>query len=335
MKILVTGIYGFIGSHFAELALDHGHEIVGLDLVTYAARRKNFNHKMIEVYENDICNSVCVNHIFNEHKPDAVVHFAAESHVARSIENREEFLRTNVIGTNVLLEESLKYWRGTEQSFASTTNYLQSKLRTFTFLHVSTDEVYGSLGLDDNSWTEESPYAPNNPYSASKASADCLVRSYNKTYGLPTIITHCANNYGAKQHHEKLIPLLIKQLINDQPLTIHGDGLNVRDWIHVEDHCEGLLLALTYGANGETYNFGGDCERTNIEIASLLADAMGKHLNIVTIPDRAGNDRRYSTNTMKARIELGWAPQAQIESRINNVIKWYLDNPNYGADYGR
>lgn len=258
------------------------------------------------------------------------MHLAAETHVARSIDSREEFLRTNVLGTNVLLEETLKYWQARERS---------PQRVPFRFVHVSTDEVYGSLEPADAPWTEDSPCLPNNPYSASKAASDHLVRSYWKTFGLPTVITHCSNNYGPRQHPEKLIPALVGFLLSGRPMALHGDGKNVRDWIHVEDHCHGLLLALERGGVGETYNFGGECERTNQQIAGLVSEAcrprIPNQFGFVLVGDRAGNDRRYASNIAKARRELGWQPGPRIEKRIVATVGWYLDNPGYGDEYGR
>ena len=278
----------------------------------------------------DICEPDQVSHHLEAFRPDAIVHLAAETHVARSIDSREEFLRTNVLGTNVLLEETLKYWRARERS---------AQPVPFRFVHVSTDEVYGSLESADAPWTEDSPCLPNNPYSASKAASDHLVRSYWRTFGLPTVITHCSNNYGPRQHPEKLIPALVGFLQGGRPMALHGDGQNVRDWIHVEDHCSGLLSALERGQVGETYNFGGECERTNQEIAALVSAAcrprIPNQFGVVLVDDRAGNDRRYASNIAKARRELDWKPGPMIEERIEATVGWYLDNLGYGDQYGR
>jgi len=331
MRLIVTGCLGFIGSHFCEMAIEQGHEVVGIDALTYAGRTKNLDLTKLEsFYYCDINDSSIINHILNKHQPDAIVHFAAESHVARSIESRDEFLRTNVGGTNILLNESLKYWRGADMPFSSSES---STVKKFTFLHVSTDEVYGSI--DNGSWTEKSSYCPNNAYSASKAASDHLVRAYQMTYGLPTIITHASNNIGTKQHPEKFIPTLIKQMLNGEPMTLHGDGLNVRDWLLVSDHCRGILLALKYGKHGEVYNFGGLCERTNLDIAKLIAFHMGVSPNIKYITNRAGNDKRYSTDISKANNELKWLPFGQIEDNISEIIEWYVKNPNYSDDYSK
>lgn len=359
MKLLCTGVAGFIGSHFVEMALAQGHRIFGIDVLAYSGRMENltaaFESGRFSFRRVDICDGDEIGNVLNNFKPDAIVHFAAESHVARSIESREEFLRTNVLGTNVLLEESLKYWLARfKNDWDKLNSSAQLPLCTpFLFLHVSTDEVYGSLCPDESPWTEDSPYLPNNAYSASKAASDHLVRSYNKTYGLPTIITHAANNYGTRQHPEKLIPTLIRQCMNGQPMTLHGDGQQKRDWLHVEDHCRGLLLALEHGRSGEVYNFGGECERTNEQIAHTIWAAVFPHIKdqygqglpnwmpvetfglLKYIADRAGNDRRYAMYIDKAINALGWEPEHKIEDAIADVVRWYLENPNYGAEYGR
>lgn len=319
MRILVTGACGFIGSHFVEAAERAGHEVLSVDALTYAGRSANLGGR--EFWRADICDGVHMQALLERLRPDAIVHLAAESHVARSIDSPDEFLRTNVMGTHALLEVALAYWRA------------HPALR---FLHVSTDEVYGSLGEFDPPWNEFSPYAPRNPYSASKAASDHLVRSYHETFGLPAIVTHSSNNYGPRQHPEKLIPTLARQILAGQPLTLHGDGENIRDWIHVEDHCAGLLAALEHGAPGETYNFGGECERTNREIANLLAQALpDSGSQIVLTDDRPGNDRRYSSDVMKACIALGWQPGPAIEDRIAETARWYADHPHYDDQYGK
>jgi dTDP-glucose 4,6-dehydratase len=322
MRLLITGGAGFIGSHFVEAAERAGHQVEIVDVLNYAGRRANLEPNRA-LHRADICDRWAMQSIFGAFRPNAVVHLAAESHVARSIESRDEFLRTNVMGTNNLLEVALEYWRAEDHDDG------------FRFLHVSTDEVYGSLGATEASWTEASPYAPNNPYAASKAASDHLVRSYWRTFGLPAIITHSSNNYGQRQHPEKLIPTLVRQVMREEPMTLHGDGMNVRDWLHVEDHCAGLLAALKHGQPGETYNFGGQCERTNLQIAHLVHALMApkKVPNIVLTDDRPGNDRRYATGVRKA-IALNWGPGPQIGARLADTVRWYLDNPNYELDYG-
>jgi len=324
------------------MAVDAGHEAVGIDALTYAGRSKNLTERpsnLLAFYRYDINVASVVGGILREHQPDAIVHLAAETHVSRSIESREAFLQTNVMGTNVLLEEALTYWLDREAHF-------------FKFVHVSTDEVYGSLSPEEAPWTEVSPYRPNNPYSASKAASDHLALSYHHTYGLPVIVTHSANNYGSRQHPEKFIPTMIRQCMNGEPMTLHGDGQQIRDWLHVDDHCRGLLAVLERGRIGEVYNFGGECERTNEQIARIvwtaswpaLKDMWGQNLSwhspetfnmLKFTADRPGNDRRYAMDISKVRAELGWSPTRKIEESIHDVVCWYLENPNYGEDYGR
>lgn len=323
MKILCTGGFGFIGSHFVEAAERAGHEVSIIDSLTYAGRSKNLQeHGSSRV---DICDAAAVRDRFAVFRPDAVVHLAAESHVGRSIDSRDEFLRTNVGGTLALLDAALEYYRDEDRDPA------------FRFLHVSTDEVYGSLGPREAPWTEASPYAPNNPYAASKAASDHLVRSYWRTFGLPTLVTHSSNNYGPRQHPEKLIPTLVRQVMAGGVMTLHGDGSNVRDWLHVDDHCEGLLAALQLGAPGETYNFGGLCERSNLQIARLVSEALlgfETEPPVLLVDDRPGNDARYSTAVNRAQWRLKWRPGQQIERRLADTIDWYLKNPDYHLDYG-
>lgn len=323
MKILVTGAAGFIGSHFVEAAERAGHQVAAIDCLSYAGRSRNLGPDYRHLSVADICDQVLMEHHFARSQPDAVVHLAAESHVARSIECRDEFLRTNVAGTQVLLEAARGWWLDSGRSFL--------------FLHVSTDEVYGSLRLDEAPWTEQSPYAPNNPYAASKAASDHLVRAYHRTFGLPIIITHSSNNYGPRQHPEKLIPTLVGQLLRREPMTLHGDGTNVRDWLHVEDHCQGLLQALRLGRPGEVYNFGGQCERTNLEVAHLVhaffLPTPKPAIEFVT--DRPGNDARYANDPTKAMRELEWRPGSDIGRRLPDALRWYADHPDYVIEYGR
>ncbi len=325
MRILVSGGAGFIGSHFVDAARAAGHDCHIFDSLTYAGRSANLDPAGPQPIKVDICDPVLVGYHMEWIRPDWIVHLAAESHVARSIESRDEFIRTNVGGTQVLLEAAHEYWTSRE------------RFPTFRFLHVSTDEVYGSLGPDDAPWTEASPYAPNNPYAASKASSDFLVRAYHRTFGLPCIITHASNNYGPRQHPEKLIPTLIGQVLRGEPMTIHGTGAHVRDWLHVEDHCEGLLAALEKGTPGHCYNFGGQCERSNILIANLVHAVMSpsSQQNIRLVGDRLGNDLRYASNVGKAERALGWKPGPQIGSRLKETVQWYTENPNYEESYGR
>jgi len=261
----------------------------------------------------------------------AVVHFAAESHVDRSIYGPQEFLETNIMGTFHLLEAVRQYWDALSLS----------QQQKFRFLHISTDEVYGSLSPEDPAFSETSPYAPNSPYAASKAASDHLVRACHHTYGLPTLITNCSNNYGPFQFPEKLIPLMILNALKGQPLPIYGDGLNVRDWLYVADHCEALRLVLAQGRAGETYNIGGNCEKTNLEVVKTLCAILDElfpdspqrpHERLVTfVQDRPGHDRRYAINTGKISRELGWRPRESFESGLTKTVRWYLDNPEWVA----
>jgi len=316
------------------MAVAQGHDVVGVDSLAYSGRLKNLErlkHSAFRLVYDDICDAPAMRAAFQCFQPDAVIHLAAETHVTRSISSREEFLRTNVIGTNVLLEVALEYW----QTHADKEDGLFFPTG-FRFLHVSTDEVYGSLGADEEPWTEASPYAPKNPYSASKAASDHLVMAFHNTYGLPVIVTHAANNYGPRQHPEKLIPTLVRQCMRGEPMTLHGDGQQKRDWLHVDDHCAGLLAALERGKVGETYNFGGECERTNYQVATLVSHYVtnGGFGQVNYIEDRPGNDRRYLMSIAKAAHGLNWRPQRKIEEVIAETVRWYLENPNYGDDYG-
>jgi len=331
---LVTGGAGFIGSNFV-LMMRRREEarIVNLDLLTYAGNPMNFS--VLEKDEGhifvkgDIGDRQLVRQLFEEYKPCAVINFAAESHVDRSIDGPEDFIQTNVVGTFHLLDEARYYWEALPEQEKS----------QFRFLHVSTDEVYGSLESEDPPFREDTPYAPSSPYSASKAASDHLVRAYHHTYGLPTLITNCSNNYGPRQFPEKLIPLMILNAINGKPLPIYGDGLNVRDWLYVEDHCEALSLVLEKGKPGEMYNIGGRCEKTNIEIVKTICSILDEifpnsphrpHESLITFAkDRPGHDRRYAIDTTKIENELGWKPKESFETGIRKTIQWYLDNPEW------
>lgn len=326
MKILVCGGLGFIGSHFVEAAEAAGHDVYVIDALTYAGRTANLAWGR-RWHKCDIADQLLVEHHLRTFRPDWVVNLAAESHVTKSIGNRGPFLDTNVIGTQRLLDACLSYWR----------DDICANHDAFRVLHVSTDEVYGSLGRTDKPWDEYEQYAPNNPYAASKAAGDHIVRAYHRTFDLPVITTHSSNNYGSRQHPEKLIPALIERCRRGQPMQLHGDGQNIRDWLHVADHCQGLLLALKYGEVGNVYNFGGECERTNWQIADLVATFAVQKWDggIELVDDRPGNDRRYSTDVRKAHRRLGWAPGPQIEDRLGAVVEWYLENPDYEAGYGR
>jgi dTDP-glucose 4,6-dehydratase len=328
MTLLVTGGAGFIGSNFVLAAVaKHGEKVVNLDKLGYAGSLRNVaalagdaRHLFVQ---GDICDRELLRNVLAEHRPRALVHFAAESHVDRSIHGPGEFVQTNVIGTFSLLEESR--------------NYLENH-REFRFLHVSTDEVFGSLGEKDAAFTERSPYSPNSPYSASKAAADHLVRAYHHTYGLATLIANCSNNYGPRQLPEKLIPLLIHNALAGEPLPIYGDGKNVRDWLYVDDHCDALRLVLERGAPGETYNIGGNCEKTNLEVVDavcVLLDelhprAAGSYRKLVShVKDRPGHDRRYAIDSAKIKRQLGWQPAETFATGLRKTVEWYLANADW------
>lgn len=331
--VLVTGGAGFIGSNFVLMCRRRGVKVVNLDNLTYAGNPENLSELADDpdyiFIKGDIADGELVYSVLSEYNPDAVVNFAAESHVDRSIIEPGAFIQTNVVGTFRLLETTLDYWkrkRGQKDS-------------GFTFLHVSTDEVFGSLASDDPAFEETTPYAPNSPYAASKAAGDHLVRSYYHTYGLPAIITNCSNNYGPRQFPEKLIPLMILNAVQGTALPIYGDGLNVRDWLYVDDHCEALLSVLEKGKPGETYNIGGECEKTNNEIVHAICRRMDEvfpesahspHDRLITyVKDRPGHDRRYAINCGKIKRELGWAPRETFESGMGKTIAWYLNNEKW------
>lgn len=335
-KILVTGGAGFIGSNFVLQQVQNSSEsIVNLDKLTYAGNLHNLdaiaNDRRHEFIQGDIGDPALLRRIFEQHKPNAVVHFAAESHVDRSIRGPEDFIRTNVNGTFVLLEEARAYW----------SSLLEADKQSFRFLHVSTDEVYGSLGSEDPPFREITPYAPNSPYAASKAASDHLVRAYHHTYGLPTLTTNCSNNYGRFQFPEKLIPLMILNARDGRPLPVYGDGKNVRDWLYVEDHCDAIATVLRNGRPGETYNVGGWNEKENIEIVQTICDLVdeivprkeGSRRALITyVKDRPGHDRRYAMDARKIERELGWKPKATFESGIRQTVRWYLDNEEWVRD---
>lgn len=327
--LLVTGGAGFIGANFVLKAVAAGHTVVNLDKLTYAGNLQTLrtlegNPRHVFV-QGDIGNRVLVADILSRHGPDAIVNFAAESHVDRSIDGPAAFVETNVVGTLALLECARDYWRGLSGDSAE----------GFRFLHVSTDEVYGSLGAE-GLFTETTPYAPNSPYSASKAASDHLVRAFHHTYGLPVLTTNCSNNYGPFQFPEKLIPLVIQKALAGEALPIYGDGMNVRDWLFVEDHCSAIGRVLEAGRVGETYNVGGNSERANLvvvkTICSILDDLRpirggGKHESLITfVRDRPGHDRRYAIDATKLKTELGWTPSQTFESGIRATVEWYLAN---------
>jgi len=332
-SILVTGGAGFIGSNFIHsfIANNPNCRITNLDALTYAGNPNNL--KAIENYagyhfvKGDICDSALVANILAAQKVDAVVHFAAESHVDRSITGPEIFVKTNVLGTQTLLEESRKHWQ-------------TGVTEDFRFFQISTDEVYGSLG-DTGFFTEQTPLSPNSPYSASKAGADMLVRAYHETYGMPTLNTRCSNNYGPYHFPEKLIPLLIHNIINKKPLPVYGDGCNVRDWLHVKDHASAVEVILKTAAPGSVYNIGGNNEWKNIDIVNLVCDLLDEKLSrsagenrklITFVKDRPGHDRRYAIDATKLKENLGWEPAYTFENGIAETIDWYLANQEWVSE---
>lgn len=324
MKILVTGGCGFIGGAIIRRLLGDGHEVVNLDKLTYAAVPQALAGMAdlpgYTFVKGDICDPALVGLIFERHATDAIIHCAAESHVDRSIDGPGTFLHTNITGTFTLLEAARAFWEGRDG--------------TFRFLHVSTDEVFGSLSLKAPAFIESSPYAPNSPYSASKAASDHLVRAWGETYGLPVLTTHCSNNYGPWQFPEKLIPLMAINGIEGRMMPIYGSGLNVRDWVHVDDHADAVIRVLEGGRCGETYNIGGKSERQNIDVVRQICRALDSRLPasvprerlIRHVPDRAGHDRRYAVNTAKIKRELDWVPSRDFEGGLDETIAWYLDN---------
>ena len=326
---LVTGGAGFIGGNFVLDAVNRGIKVVNLDALTYAGNldtlaplADNPGHVFVE---GDIGDADLVKRLLDEHRPEAVINFAAESHVDRSIDGPGAFVQTNVVGTLSLLETTRDYWKALDATARD----------AFRFLHVSTDEVYGTLG-DTGRFTETTPYAPNSPYSASKAASDHLVRAFHHTYGLPVLTTNCSNNYGPYQFPEKLIPLVIAKALAGEPLPVYGDGLNVRDWLYVGDHCGAIRTVLERGRVGETYNVGGDAERTNITVVRTicalldarrpLADGRARESLITYVKDRPGHDRRYAIDADKLKGELGWAPTVTFDEGMARTVDWYLEN---------
>jgi len=332
ISILVTGGAGFIGSNFVPYFLEKykNYNIINLDLLTYAGNLDNLkevqNHPRYKFIKGDICNRELVEFIFNEYDIKGVIHFAAESHVDNSIKNPSIFIETNVNGTFTLIDVAYKYWMDKPNLYK--VGYKNSR-----FHHISTDEVYGTLNEIDL-FTENTSYAPNSPYSASKASSDMIVRSYHETYGLNTVITNCSNNYGPKQHNEKLIPTIIRKALNGESIPIYGDGRNIRDWLYVLDHCKGIDLVYHTGREANVYNIGGRNERTNIQIADTICtildikvpkDKSYKDL-IIFVQDRAGHDRRYAIDATKLEDTLGWKSNEDFDSGIVKTIEWYLKN---------
>ncbi|QLB15459.1 dTDP-glucose 4,6-dehydratase [Mannheimia granulomatis] len=336
MNILVTGGAGFIGSALVRYLIEKtDHTVINIDKLTYAGNLASIScvssDERYHFEQVDICAGGQISEIFCKYQPDAVMHLAAESHVDRSITGSADFIQTNIVGTYTLLEAAREYWM----------NLPAARKSAFRFHHISTDEVFGDLPLRAEPSTEHSPYAPSSPYSASKASADHLVQAWHRTYGLPTIITHCSNNFGPYQYPEKLIPLMILNAVQGKALPIYGNGLQRRDWIFVEDHVRALYQVLTQGRVGETYNIGSHQEKTNIEVVSAICDLLEElvpnkpenvkyYADLITyVQDRPGHDTRYVIDSSKIQKELGWQPQETFESGLRKTVEWYLENPNF------
>ena len=332
-KILITGGAGFIGSNFVHHWCQHypGDRVIVLDVLTYAGNRKNLagleDKANLRFVQGDICDRTLVDRLLQDEEINTIAHFAAESHVDRSILGPDAFVRTNVVGTFTLLEAFRQHWQS------------QQRPQHYRFHHVSTDEVYGSLGVDDPGFSETTPYAPNSPYSASKAGSDHLVRAYHHTYGLPTLITNCSNNYGPYHFPEKLIPLMCINILLGKPLPVYGDGQNIRDWLYVGDHCSALNVVLHQGQPGESYNIGGNNEVKNIDLVHQLCTLMDElapdlpvrpsHQLITFVKDRPGHDRRYAINATKLKTELGWTPAETVESGLRKTVQWYLQHQDW------
>ncbi|WP_302311256.1 dTDP-glucose 4,6-dehydratase [Parasutterella excrementihominis] len=330
---LVTGGAGFIGSCFVLRQVQTGMKVINLDKLTYSGNLENLeqiqndrNHVFVR---GDIGDEKLVSELLEKYQPDAVINFAAESHVDRSILDPDVFVKTNVLGTEILLRVVKDWWKNLEVE----------KKDKFRFHHISTDEVFGTLSMDDPAFTEETPFAPNSPYSASKAGSDHFVRAYHETYGLPTVITNCSNNYGPRQFPEKLIPLMTLNALAGKPLPIYGTGENIRDWLHVEDHCDAIYEVLTKGRAGQTYNIGGRAERNNLFIVNKICEILdeikprsdGKSYKeqITFVKDRLGHDLRYAINCSKIEKELGWKPKHNFEDGLKETIQWYLNNEDW------
>ncbi len=330
-NVLVTGGAGFIGSNFIHYLIqtEPNVNIINLDALTYAGNLANLSsvetHPRYRFVQGNICDADAMDNLLREHEIDTIIHFAAESHVDRSILGPRQFVETNVMGTFTMLEAARNYWIRDKSM----------PLEQVRFHHVSTDEVFGSLKAGEPAWTEETPYAPNSPYAASKAASDHLVRSYGHTYGLPYTITNCSNNYGPYQFPEKLIPVIILNAIEGKPLPVYGDGQQIRDWLHVQDHCEAIHLVLTKGKTGSTYNIGGVNQPANLTIVETICDILDEisdtthkpHKNLIQfVTDRPGHDRRYDMDTHKIHAELGWQPRHTLTEGLLDTVKWYLDN---------
>ncbi|MDT8449821.1 MAG: dTDP-glucose 4,6-dehydratase [Wenzhouxiangellaceae bacterium] len=326
-KILVTGGAGFIGANFVHHVCDRGDRaVINLDLLTYAGNPESLDglpEGRHEFVHGDIRDGALVRRLLARHAPDAIVHFAAESHVDRSIDNPAAFIETNVLGTQALLDAALDYFRDGRPDFR--------------FLHVSTDEVYGDLDPDEPAFTESNPYKPSSPYAASKAAADHLVRAWHRTWGLPVLITNCSNNYGPRQFPEKLIPLMLINALEGRELPVYGDGRQRRDWLHVGDHCRALECVLERGAPGRTYNIGGNAERTNLEVVTTLCEILDRRRPgqrprtelVRHVTDRPGHDRRYAIDAARMRDELGWRPQVEFAAGLEQTVDWYLENERW------
>ena len=330
MNILVTGGAGFIGSALIRFLINEtDHRVLNVDKLTYAGNLSTLapvaESPRYQFRQMDICNATGISSIFSEFKPDKIIHLAAESHVDRSVDSPGEFIQTNVVGTFILLNAALDYWR-------------EFSPKEFIFHHVSTDEVYGTLGAE-GLFTETTPYSPNSPYSASKASSDHLVRAWHETYGLPTLVTNCSNNYGPYQFPEKLVPLMTLNAIEGKPLPIYGKGDQIRDWLFVDDHVRALYLVATKGKVGETYNIGGNQEKRNLQVVETICDVVASKTNertveqlkelVTHVDDRPGHDQRYAIDASKIANELGWTPLESFESGMDKTIEWYLRNPQW------
>jgi len=330
MKIIITGGCGFIGSNFIRKQINETENLIAnIDNLTYAGNSDNLSsiskNSKYSFYKGDIVDKKFVNKVFNEFKPDAIIHFAAESHVDRSIDNPLKFVETNILGTSILLNASLNYWK----------SKFKNDLNAFRFIHVSTDEVFGSLGKT-GFFNEKSSYSPNSPYSASKASSDHLVNAWNKTYNLPVILTNCSNNYGPYQYPEKLIPLIITNCLEEKNLPVYGKGENIRDWIYVDDHCDAINTVLNDGIIGESYNIGGNNEINNLGLVKQICEILDrikprfngkKYSELITfVEDRAGHDFRYAIDSSKINTELQWSPKKSFQTGIMKTIEWYIKN---------